>query len=110
MTKTVDLTKTPTTTADPNDLAAMATQLATAQAVATLTGEDFRSFNSKYTSGPNKGEVKPEGERNKGFYVTLTLKRAEALALGFPEAVLPPYAKVKVAVTTTIVLPDPADA
>jgi len=108
---TVSLDKTPAVvTANPNDLAAMATQVLTAQAVASLTGEDFRSFNSKYTSGPRKGDLKPEGERNKGFYTVLSLKRSEAIAAGFPADVLPPFAKVKVAVTVTIVAPDPDDA
>jgi hypothetical protein len=110
MTKTVDLAKTPATVTDPRDLAAMATQVVTAQAVAGLTGEDFRAFNSKYSSGPLKGEVKPEELRNKGFYTVLTLKRSEALAQGFPAEVVPAFGKVKVAVTVTIVAPDPDDA
>lgn len=110
---TVKLDKTPAAVeapADPRDLAAMATQVVTAQAVQALTGEDFRSFNSKYTSGPNKGEIKPEEQRNKGFYTVLTLKRSEALAAGYPAEVIPAFGKVKVAVTVTIVAPDPDDA
>lgn len=104
------MTKTAEPITTPQDQAATAVKALVGATVAGLSGEDHRSFNSKFTSGPLKGEVKPEAQRNKGFYQVLTLKRAEAITAGYPAELIPPYGKVKVAVTVTVVAPDPDDA